>query len=60
MSKVLNILLGMILLVISIALFGLNPGFKAAAVTVFKGILLWLIFFVGIALIALGINDLKN
>jgi len=61
MNKWLGLLMGLILVAITIYLAGMNIwGFKDAAVIVFKGMLIWLVFFVGLLLIILGISDLKD
>lgn len=61
MNKIFSILIGLILVVLSVYSVGLNLfGLKQAALIVFKGILVWIVFFAGLALLALGINDLKN
>ena len=61
MNKWLGLLLGLILLVVTIYLAGMNVwGFRYAAITVFKGMLIWIVFFIGLLLIILGISDLKD
>jgi len=61
MNKWLGILAGLILLVVTIYLAGMNIwGFRYAAISVFKGMLIWIVFFIGLLLIILGISDLKD
>ncbi|MEK6918277.1 MAG: hypothetical protein AABW51_05000 [Nanoarchaeota archaeon] len=42
------------------AIFGKNLNLLTSAWIVLKGFLFWMIFFVGLLLIILGINDLRN
>ena len=61
MNKWLSILIGLILLVLSIYFVGLNVwGMRYAAITIFKGMIVWVIFFIGLLLIILGITDLND
>jgi len=61
MNKWIGILAGLILLVVTIYLAGMNVwGFRYAAISVFKGMLIWIVFFIGLLLIILGISDLKD
>ncbi len=61
MNKWIGILAGLILLVVTIYLAGMNIwGFRYAAISVFKGMLIWIVFFIGLLLIILGISDLKD
>jgi hypothetical protein len=71
MNKWVELFIGLILLVgiILIAwfssvnnwtLFGKSLDFLHPAWILFKGVIFWLVFFVGLLLIILGINDLKN
>ncbi len=66
MNKWVEILLGLILLlgIVSFAWVSPNWGtfwnFRHAAWEVLKGGFFWLIAFVGLILIVLGINDLKD
>jgi len=41
-------------------ILGKDLDFLHSAWVIFKGILLWGVFFIGVFLIILGINDLKN
>lgn len=61
MNKWLGLLLGLILVIVTIYLAGMNIwGFRYAAISVFKGMLIWIVFFIGLLLIILGISDLKD
>ena len=61
MNKWLGLFAGLILLVVTIYLAGMNIwGLRYAAITVFKGMLIWIVFFIGLLLIILGISDLKD
>ncbi len=61
MNKWLGILAGLILVAVTIYLAGMNIwGFRYAAISVFKGMLIWIVFFIGLLLIILGITDLKD
>jgi uncharacterized membrane protein len=62
MNKWLQILVGLILLVGGIYVgWGLNFWqFGDAALTVFKGGLMWAVLFLGLILVILGINNLKD
>jgi hypothetical protein len=71
MNKWSELLIGLILLVGIIlfawlssvynwSIFGKSIDLLHAAWIVFKGFLFWMVFFVGLLLIILGINDLKN
>ncbi len=62
MNKWLEILLGLILVVVPIAL--VFPGMPlaswgSAALTVLKGAITWILILVGLLLVILGINDLR-
>ena len=62
MNRWLEILLGLILVVIPLAL--VFPGMPlaswgAAALVVLKGAITWILILVGLLLIILGINDLR-
>ena len=61
MNKWLGLFFGLILVVVTVYVAGMNFwGFRYAAITVFKGMLIWIVFFVGLLLIILGISDLKD
>jgi len=71
MNKVLEIFLGLVLLIGAIlvgwvssayqwTLFGKNLDFFHAAWILLKGGIFWIVFFIGLLLIILGINDLKD
>ena len=62
MNRWLEILLGLILVVVPIAL--VFPGMPlaswgSAALTVLKGAITWIVILVGLLLVILGINDLR-
>ena len=61
MNKWLGLFIGLILVVITVYLAGMNIwGLRYAAISVFKGMLIWIVFFIGLLLIILGISDLKD
>ena len=61
MNKWLGLLIGLVLVVVTVYFAGMNTwGLRYAAITVFKGMLIWIVFFVGLLLIILGISDLKD
>ncbi len=61
MNKWIEILLGVILLGAVIYVWGLNVfGVGTAALEFFKGGIVWLLIFVGLILIVLGISDLRE
>ncbi len=61
MNKWLGLLIGLILVVVTVYLAGMNIwGLRYAAISVFKGMLIWIVFFIGLLLIILGISDLKD
>jgi len=61
MNKLLEIVVGLILLLLPIYMWIVNSwGLGDAAVMVFKGLLVWVLIFVGLLFIALGINDLRE
>lgn len=61
MNKWLQILVGLILLLGGIYVWGMNYfSFGNAALTVLKGGLMWIVLFVGVILVVLGISSLKN
>jgi len=61
MNKIISILLGLILLVVAIFAWGVNlAGFGLAAVDFLKGAIVWLVLLIGLVLVVLGLNNLKN
>jgi predicted phage tail protein len=61
MNKWIEILLGVVLLNGAIFAWGFNFwNFGEAALNFFRGGLVWMIIFIGLILITLGISDLKN
>jgi len=61
MNKWFGLFIGLILVVETVYLAGMNIWeFRYAAITVFKGMLIWIVFFIGLLLIILGISDLKD
>ncbi len=61
MNKILQIVLGLILLVVPIYAWGINyASFGDAAITFLKGGILWLVILIGIVLVILGISELKE
>ena len=61
MNKWFEILLGLILLVGAIYVWGMNSlGFGAAALEFLKGGAVWLVIMIGVLFLMLGITDLKE
>ena len=61
MNKWLQLLVGLILLLGGIYVWGMNfYSFGTAALNLLKGGLMWIVLFAGLVLIILGINGLKN
>ena len=61
MNKWLELLIGLILLVGGVYVWGANLlGFGEAALSFLQGGILWLILLIGLALILLGISALKE
>ena len=61
MNKIIEILIGIILLAAPIYVGGMNLwGFGSAALIFLKGGLIWLVLLIGIILVILGITDLKD
>ncbi|OGJ12849.1 hypothetical protein A3K82_00855 [Candidatus Pacearchaeota archaeon RBG_19FT_COMBO_34_9] len=63
MNKWIEILLGLVFLNGAIAVWAFNPfgwNFGDAALTFFKGGLVWFVILIGFILIMLGISDLKD
>jgi hypothetical protein len=61
MNKWIKLLLGLLVLNATV-LVCLNDffGFRSAALTLLKGGVVWIVFFIGILLIFLGITELKE
>lgn len=66
MNKWLEILVGLILVIIAIALWAVSPAlgdfwnFGRAAWEFFKGGLVWFVILVGLLFLMLGISDLRE
>ena len=61
MNKWIEILLGLILLLIAIYIWGINwIGFGSAALIVLKGGIIWLGLMIGLILLILGISELRE
>jgi hypothetical protein len=61
MNKWLEILLGLILVVASVYAWGMNYlGLGEAALQFLKGGVVWIVIFVGLLFVMLGISDLKG
>ena len=61
MNKWLELLFGLILLIVPIVLWIINFwGLGSAALTFFKGGLVWAVIMIGVLFIMLGISDLKG
>lgn len=61
MNKWAELLMGMILLVVSIYVWGMNfLGMGTAALEFLKGGIIWLVIMVGLLFVMLGISDLKD
>ena len=61
MNKWLEILIGLVMLIASIYVIGMNLfGFGTSALIILKGGIIWTILGVGFLLIILGIMDLKE
>ena len=61
MNKLLEILIGLVLLLVPIYAWIVNwGGLGSAALVVFKGLIVWILIFVGLLFLALGINDLRG
>ena len=61
MNKWLEILIGIVLLVVSIYAWGVDLwGMGGAALTFFKGGLVWFVILIGLLFLMLGISDLKS
>ena len=61
MNKWLELLVGLVLVVAGVYAWGVNYwGLGNAAVTFFKGGLVWLVLLIGALFVMLGINDLRE
>lgn len=61
MNKWIQIIVGLILLLGGIFVWGMNYfSFGSAALNLLKGGLMWIVLFVGLILVILGISSLKN
>lgn len=61
MNKWLELILGLILVIVPVGLWGLNIWHMGDAAAVFlKGGIIWAILLVGFLLILLGINEIKD
>jgi hypothetical protein len=61
MNKWLQILAGLILLLGGIFVWGMNFfSFGTSALTLLKGGIMWVVLFLGLILLVLGINNLKE
>lgn len=60
MNKWIELLFGLILVIAPVYVWGMNIwGFGEAALTFFKGGLVWFVIMIGLLFIMLGISDLK-
>jgi len=61
MNKWLQILIGLILLAGGVFVWGMNYfSFGTAALNLLKGGIMWVVLFVGLVLVILGINNLRE
>ena len=61
MNKWLELLVGLVLVVVGVYVWEVNYwGLGNAAVTFFKGGLVWLVLLIGALFVMLGINDLRE
>jgi hypothetical protein len=61
MNKWLEIIMGLILLVFVVYVWGMNYlGVGTAAIELFKGGLVWLVILIGAIFIMLGISEIKE
>ena len=61
MNKFFEILFGLIFLVFSVYFLTTNTaGFGTSALIFLKGALVWVVLFIGLIFVFLGINDLGN
>ena len=60
MNKWLEILLGLILVIAAVVGWVIFPSWGAAALTVLKGGIVWLVVLVGLLFLLLGISDLRD
>jgi len=61
MNKWLELLVGLVLVIAAICLWGYKPwGFGTAALEFLKGGLVWFVILIGLLFLMLGISDLKE
>jgi len=60
MNKWLELLVGLILVILAVLAWALYPSWGAAALTVLKGGIVWLVILIGLLFLMLGISDLKE
>ena len=65
MNKWIEILLGLVLIIIAVLVWAYTLGtgfwdFGTAAWELVKGAVIWLVILIGLVLLLLGINDLKD
>jgi len=61
MNKWLELLVGLVLVIAGVYAWGVNYlGLGSAAITFFKGGLVWLVLLIGALFVMFGINDLKE
>jgi hypothetical protein len=61
MNKWLELLIGLVCIIIAVYLWGMNTwGLGQAALTFFKGGLIWFIILIGLLFLILGISDIKE
>ena len=61
MNKWLELLIGLILIIVVVCTWAYNyVGFGTAALEFLKGGLMWLVILIGLLLLLLGINDLRE
>jgi hypothetical protein len=61
MNKWIKLLLGLILVIAAVYVWGMDIyGFGTAALTVIKGWLVWAVILLGLFILFLGINEIKE
>ena len=61
MNKLISILAGLVLLVVSIFAWGVNwAGFGDAALTFLQGGIIWAVLLIGFVLVFLGLSGLRD
>jgi len=61
MNKWAELLFGLILVIVAVYVWGMNIwGLGTAALTFFKGGLVWFVIMIGLLFLMLGISDLKD